>query len=171
MSIWPFFELTTRTTQGQGSTMTITAANDAATYTDVAGLTRTGYLCVTASSNDYPVGATALTAASGNVAAAVATATLAGAASVTTYITGFEITGAGATAASVVNITVTGTISGTLTYTLAVAAGATLSNQPLVIQFSPAIPASAVNTSIVVSCPSLGTGNTNNTVVAHGYRK
>jgi hypothetical protein len=151
--------------------MTITAVNDAATYTDAAGNARVGYLSITASSGDYPVGATPITAASGNVAAAVAAATLAGAASVTTYITGFEVTGAGATAASVVNITVTGTISGTLTYTLAVAAGATLSNQPLVIQFSPAIPASAVNTSIVVSCPSLGAGNTNNTVVAHGYRK
>lgn len=127
--------------------------------------------CLVAVAGEYPPGATPLTAASGNVAAATATATLAGAASLTTYITGFEVTGAGATAASVVNITVTGTVSGTLTYTLAVAAGATLTNQPLIVQFSPAIPASAANTSIVVSCPSLGAGNTNNTVVAHGYRR
>lgn len=120
---------------------------------------------------DYPAASTPITSSSGNVAAAVATATLAGAASLTTYITGFEFTSAGSTAAAVVTITVTGTISGTLSYTYVTVAGATLANQPLVVQFSPPIPASAVNTSIVVSCPSLGAGNTNATMVAHGYRR
>lgn len=120
---------------------------------------------------DYPAASTPITSASGNVAAATATATLAGAASLTTYITGFEFTSAGSTAAAVVTITVTGTISGTLSYTYVTVAGATLANQPLVVQFSPPIPASAVNTSIVVSCPSLGAGNTNATMVAHGYRR
>ena len=107
---------------------------------------------------------------SGNVAAATATATLAAVAGKTTYITGFSITGAGATAASVVNPTITGLLGGTQTYTLAVTAGATLANTPLNVFFDPAIPASAVNTAIVVSCPSLGAGNTNNTVNAWGYQ-
>jgi hypothetical protein len=168
MSIWPFFELATPTTQTQGSPMTITAAGDSYNYlkgplNDTAPLV--GVI------GEYPATATPLTSSSGNVAAATATATLAGAASVTTYITGLEVTGAGATAALPVTVTVTGTVSGTLSYTYVAVAGVTLVNQPLVVQFCPAIPASAVNTSIVVSCPSLGAGNTNNTVTAHGYRR
>lgn len=151
--------------------MTIIPSNDSAFYIDASGKSRQADLVTTQPASDYVAGATPLTSASGNVAAAVATATLAGAAGVTTYITGFEVTGAGATAALVVNVTVTGTVSGALTYTYTAVAGATLANQSLVVTFFPAIPASAVNTSIVVSCPSLGAGNTNNTVVAHGYRK
>lgn len=119
---------------------------------------------------DYPVGATPLTASSGNVAAASAVATLAKAAAKTTYITGFEITAGGATGAALVTATVVGTITGTLSYTYAAPAGVTLGAVPLIVQFSTPIPASAVNTDIVVTLPSLGTGNTNATVVAHGYR-
>ena len=126
---------------------------------------------VVSSSVVYPVGSTPITASSGNVAAAVATATMAGAASLTTHITGFQVTGAGATAGAVVSVTVTGTISGTLTYTYVSATGAAVANQSLIVQFNPPIPASAANTAIVVSCPSLGVGNTNNTVVAQGFRK
>lgn len=115
-------------------------------------------------------GSTPLSASSGNVAAATATATLAGAASVTTYISGFQITGAGATAASVVSATVTGLLGGTATYTLAIPAGVTTGIQPLTVNFYPPLPASAANTSIVVSVPSFGAGNTNATVTAQGYR-
>lgn len=114
--------------------------------------------------------ATPITAASGNVAAATATATLAATSGKTTYITGFEVTGSGATAAAVVSVTVTNTITGTLTYTYAAVAGATAINTPLVVEFPYPIPANAANTTIVVSCPSLGTGNTNNAVVAHGFQ-
>ena len=119
--------------------------------------------------NAYPNGATALNASSGNVAAAVAAATLTGTATTTVYITGFEITGAGATAGAAVTVTVTGTLGGTLSYTYTAATGIAVGNTPLIVEFSNAIPASAVNTPIVVSCPSLGVGNTNNTTVAHGY--
>lgn len=118
----------------------------------------------------YPQGATAVTAASGNVANAVAAATLAAVAGKTTYITGFEITGSGATLGSIVTATVTGTITGTLSYTVAAIAGALLINTPLIVEFPVAIPASAANTTIVVSMPALGAGNTNATVVAHGYQ-
>lgn len=118
----------------------------------------------------YPPGATPLTAASGNVAAGTAAATLAKATGKTTYITGFEVTGAGATVGAAVSVTVVGVITGTLTYTYAAVTGATLINTPLIVQFSTPIPSSTTNTDIVVSCPTLGTGNLNNTVVAHGYR-
>ena len=106
---------------------------------------------------------------SGHVAAAAAVATLAGVAGKTTYITGFEITGAGATAASVVSATLAGLAGGTATYTYAVPTGAMIAAPVLMVEFSPALPASALNTAIVLTLPSLGLGNTNATVVAHGY--
>lgn len=149
--------------------MAIVAAGD--TYNYLRGSLPSTAELVAIIGGDYPAASTPITSSSGNVAAATATATLAGAASLTTYITGFEFTSAGSTAAAVVTITVTGTVSGTLSYTYVTVAGATLANQPLVVQFSPPIPASAANTSIVVSCPSLGAGNTNATMVAHGYRR
>lgn len=109
-------------------------------------------------------------ASSGNVAAAVATATLPALAGRTTYITGFEVTGAGATAGAAVTVTVSNIIGAvTLSYTYTAAVGAAVANQPLTVQFPEPIPGTAVNTAIAVSCPSLGTGNTNNTVVAHGF--
>jgi hypothetical protein len=120
--------------------------------------------------NEYPQGATALTASSGNVAAATATATLAGATDKTTYVCGFTITSTGATAAAVVNATLTGVVTGTMTFTYAAVAGATVANQPLVVSFSHCIPASAINTAIVLSLPSLGTGNTNAAVNLWGFR-
>lgn len=109
------------------------------------------------------------TQSSGNVAAAVAAATLTGAVGKTTYITGFSVTGAGATVGAVVNVTVTGLLGGTATYTYAAATGATVGNTPLVMNFVPPMPSSATNTNIVVSCPSLGAGNLNNTTVVTGY--
>lgn len=122
----------------------------------------------------YPVdslGATAtpIKASSGNVANASGVATIAAVAGKTAYISRFDVTGSGATAASVVSVTVAGLLGGTSTYTLSVVAGATLGNSALVANFDPPLPASAVNTAIVVTCPALGAGNTNNTVNAYGY--
>lgn len=131
--------------------------------------TKTGGAKHVVLSGAYPSGGAAVTAASGNVAAAIAAATLPAVAAKTNYITGFEATGPGATLGSVVTLTVTGTISGTLSYTITVIAGALLGNTPLIVEFPVAIPASAENTAITVSMPSLGAGNTNATVVAHGY--
>jgi hypothetical protein len=84
-------------------------------------------------------------------------------------LSGFEVTGSGATAGLPVSVTVTGVSGGTLTYTYTAAAGVLVANQPLIVEFNPPLPASALNTNIVVSCPSLGAGNTNNTVNAHGF--
>jgi hypothetical protein len=109
-------------------------------------------------------------ASSGNVAAGVATATLPAVTGRTNFLTGFEITGTGATVGAAVTVTVTNLIGGvTASYTYASATGATVANTPLIVQFPEPIPASAVNTAIAVSCPSIGAGSTNNTVVAHGY--
>lgn len=118
----------------------------------------------------YPYGATSITAASGNVANASAVATLPASATKTTYITGFTVSSSGATVGSVVSVTVVGTVSTTLTYTYAAPAGVLTMGTPLVVPFPVAIPGSAVNTAIVVTLPALGGGNTNATVVAHGYQ-
>lgn len=113
--------------------------------------------------------AVAIRGASGNVANAAATATLTGTATTTVYLSGFTCTPGGATAAALVNTTVTGPLGGTLTYTMGAPAGAAVMGTPLDVQFNPAIPASAVNTTIVVSMPALGAGNTNAACVATGF--
>lgn len=112
----------------------------------------------------------AITADSGNVANATATATLAAASGKTTYITGFSVTASGATAAKVAQVTVTGCITGTKTYTFVFPAGATVAATPLVICFGKPVPASGVNTAIAVACPASGTGGTNCTVTAEGFQ-
>ena len=114
---------------------------------------------------------TPLNASTGDLAATAGTATLAGNADGSTvYCSGFEITGGGATGASVVQATITGLTGGTLTLNVPVPAGATLGIQPLVVEFNPAIPASAINTNIVLNLPSFGAGNAHAAGNIHGYR-
>lgn len=109
----------------------------------------------------------AVAATSGNVAAAVASATLQALPGRMTYVTGFSVTGSGATAPSVVDVTLGNlgvTAATILHYELTVATGATVTNEPLIVYFDPPLPATAMGTTITVSCPSLGAGNTNNCV-------
>ena len=116
---------------------------------------------------------TPLVAATGNLAAASGTATLShnsGNSQETVYCSGFEVTGAGATAASVVGVTLTGVRGGTLTYNIPVPAGVTAGVTPLIVEFDPPIPAADTATDIVLNLPSFGTGNTNAAGVIHGYR-
>lgn len=113
--------------------------------------------------------ATPLQGSSGNVAAAAATVTFSAVASQTNYLSGFDITGAGATGASVILATITGLLGGTRTYALAIPAGVTTGVTPLAVEFNPPLQASAANIAIVVSAPSFGAGNTNAVVNAQGY--
>jgi hypothetical protein len=117
-----------------------------------------------------PVPGTPLAASSGNVAAAVAAATLVAAANQVTYLSGFEVTGSGATAGLPVIVTVTGIVGGTLSYIYSAAAGVLVGNTPLIVEYPIPIPAIGPGVAIVVSCPSLGAANTNNTVNAHGFQ-
>lgn len=103
------------------------------------------------------------------VANDVAVATLPAVADKTNYITGFEVTGLGATAGVGVNVVVSGLIGDDLTYVYAAAAGALVENTPLMVKFPQPIPAADVNTAITVTCPALGTGNTKNVVNVHGF--
>lgn len=117
----------------------------------------------------YPASSVALAAGTGNVANAAAVATLTGTATTTVYISGFEITGSGATAGLPVLVTVAGLLGGTRTYVYTFEAGVLVGNKPLTVQFAPPLPASAINTAIVVTCPASGAGGTNNSAVAHGF--
>lgn len=123
----------------------------------------------TASDAIYPASSTPVAVASGNVANASAVAALPAVAAKTNYISGFEVTGTGATAGLPVLVTIAGVLGGTLTYVYAAAVGALVSNTPLIVRFEPPLPASAVNTAITATVPALGAGNTNSAVVIHGY--
>jgi|SRR5215471_17758517 len=114
-------------------------------------------------------GATAIQASSGNVANANAVATLTATASQTAWLSGFEMTAAGATGALAVNATVTGLLGGTRTYTFVFPAGVAVAANNLIVNFVPPLPASAPNTNIVVTLPAGGTGNTNAACNAEGF--
>jgi hypothetical protein len=68
-----------------------------------------------------------------------------------------------------VQVTVSGLLGGSRIYIFGVPAGAGVPATPLVVDFNPPLPASATNTSIAVSMPTLGAGNTNAAVVAQGF--
>jgi hypothetical protein len=107
-------------------------------------------------------------ASSGNVAAATAAATIPAVLGKLACLAGIDVTAAGATAAAVVTLTITGVKGGPLNYTYATPAGATIQGPTLQVNFDPPLEASALNTAIVVSLPTLGAGNTNTTVNARG---
>lgn len=115
-----------------------------------------------------PLVGTQLAASSGNVANAAAVATLPAVAGKTNYLSGINLNGSGATAASVVEATITGLSGGTLVVTVAVPAGVTAALTPVNITFNPPLPASAPDTAIVVTLPALGAGNTNAVANAWG---
>lgn len=99
-----------------------------------------------------------------------ATATLPGTAGKVTYICGFSVSPGSATTAIVIQVTVAAAV--TFTYAVgapATAAGAT--GAPLLQNFEPCVPASAPNTTIVVTSGALGTGGANNDVNAWGYQQ
>ena len=123
-------------------------------------------------SSDYPSGATAETATSGLVSNTSAVATLATAGGKTTYITGFECTPGSATAGAVVSIVVSGTVSGSMTYDAYATNATTFVPAPTAtsVQFSRPIPASATNTTIVVTMGAVGTGGATAVCNAHGYQ-
>lgn len=115
--------------------------------------------------NGYPNGATPVTISAVGTTGAVV-ATLPGVASKTTYISGFNIT-SDATASVAGTATITGTISGTMSFRQG--AGVTPAIASTGVDFNFPIPASAVNTAIVVTSVAAGTGG-NTTVTAWGFQ-
>src|SRR4030095_4245371 len=118
----------------------------------------------------YPVGALPITETSGIVANAVASASFPVAEGLINYLAGFSITGSGATVGLPVTVTLTGLVTGTLSFVYCATAGSLIANTPLFHTFVPALPASAVETAIAISCPALGLGNTMNVVNMWGYQ-
>lgn len=114
--------------------------------------------------------ATDVSISSGVVANANAVATLAAAAGKTNYITGFSLNALGATAAANVTATITG-LKNTLSYEFSFPAGATVAATPLNVTFPEPIPASSVNTAIVVTLPAAGAGNTVAIANAYGFQR
>lgn len=114
--------------------------------------------------------ATDVSATSGQVANAPAVASVPGVVGKTSFITGFEVTSDGATAASIVDVTVN--LGGvTLHYAYTAVAGATTADNALTVSFPRPLPATALNTAITVTCPALGVGSTNAAVNVHGYQQ
>lgn len=110
-------------------------------------------------------------ASSGKVAAATATASLPAAAGQLTYLTGFDVTGLGATAGSAVTMTVSGLAIGTISFLVAVPAGVLVPLAMMTFRTPTGRPwAGAMDTAIVVSCPTFGSGNTAACVNAYGYQ-
>ena len=109
------------------------------------------------------------TFSSGNVTNAAAVATITSGGNNFAFITGFELTFAGATVGACVSPTVTGLLGGTATYVVCSSTGATLQGVPLIVKFDPPLKAATINTSIVVTLPALGAGNLFASAVAHGY--
>lgn len=97
------------------------------------------------------------------------TITVAGLAGKTIYVTGFEITGSGATAASDIAITLASGGTTQANYTLPVIAGATLIETPLIVEFTTPVSGLAVGNNAVLTVPSFGSGNTAASVTLHGY--
>jgi hypothetical protein len=124
---------------------------------------------VAAGAAGYPAGATPVHASASGAAAIVA-ATLAAAASKTTYIAKLVVSGGGATAAQITGVVVSGLVGGSATFVLGVPAGVNSAVNPLVLDFNPPVPASAVNTAIAVTANSFGAGNLNANVEAFGYQ-
>jgi hypothetical protein len=113
-------------------------------------------------------------AASASGAAQSNAATLAATAAKTNFLEGFDVSGGGATAASVIEVSITGLAAGTLKYELNILAGVTgpmNAQGGFSVRFPQPLPASAVNTAITVTVPSFGAGNTNASVVCYGFQK
>lgn len=108
---------------------------------------------------------TPATAAAGAMAPAIAAVT-----GSTGYCTGFEITGAGATAASVITVTLTGLNGGTMSFKIAIPAGAAVAVAPLIVKWDRPIPAASSGGAITLNVPSFGAGNTDAAAVLHGFR-
>lgn len=154
----------------QGKPISIFIARNPGNNAPMVPFTTASGISVSTSPSAYPAGAVPVSGNSGNVANSAAVATLPAAPGKTTYVTDFEITAGGATLGLLVNPTITGLLGGTATYVFGAVAGVLATDAPLIMPFPAPLPASASNTPIVLTLPSLGAGNTNASVTIHGYQ-
>jgi len=106
---------------------------------------------------------------SGNVANTAAAAAIPAAAGKVGYLTGFDVSGGGATAGSTVLLTITGLLGGTATHSISVPNSPTSQITPRSYVFDPPLRGADVNTAITVSLAALGAGNTSACVSVYGF--
>lgn len=116
-----------------------------------------------------PVKSTVRCVGGANAANATCERAIAAAVGVRNYVIGFDVTFSGATAAGVVQVTLTGLAGGTLTYVLSVPAGVAVAGVPLFVRFPFPVAGSAVNTAATLTVPALGAGNTNCNATLYGF--
>lgn len=111
-------------------------------------------------------------AASSAAAAGANNLSIGGVAGRRTFVSGFEVSGAGATGASIIPITLANIDNNgapiTLNYQLAIPAGAGVAIPSLIVEFSPPLPV-VLGSAAILSVPSFGAGNTNAAATLHGF--
>ncbi|RUR69073.1 hypothetical protein EJP67_18605 [Variovorax guangxiensis] len=117
----------------------------------------------------YPAGAVPV-AASTQTSNATSTATLPAAVGKTTYVTSFQISGTGATAGNFGGGTLSGVLGGSQSIFINIPAGASTAAIPVVVNFNPPLPASAVNTAIQISAGAFGAGSSFQSVSIQGFQ-
>lgn len=107
---------------------------------------------------------------SGAVSNATATATAPAVANQTFFMTGLDVTTAPPTNAASVLLTVSGLKNGSLLATVGIANTApALPNNIFQVRQANPIPASASNTAVVATLPTIGAGGTGTIVTLYGY--
>jgi hypothetical protein len=106
---------------------------------------------------------------SNSAANAQFTLTFAAVANRTNFVTGFEVTYGGATAATSVVVTLSGVVGGTQSWLVAVPAVPASGVNSFVVEFTYPLQAAGPNTAMVLTVPAAGAGNTNATASMHGY--
>jgi hypothetical protein len=147
-------------------------ANNSSTFQTLGNQTVPGYVPLSVNPSSIASIPTAVAAfATGTTTSAIAT--LAASTTKFTYICGFHAEVGSATAAISVNITISGLQGGTFTTSAnAPVTAASATAGPVLSQvFTPCLPSSAINTSIVVTAGALGAGGVNQNVNAWGYQQ
>jgi len=120
------------------------------------------------SANGFPVGATPWAFASAN-ANAINTLTAPAVAGKTNYISSLQIMSGGSTAGAIQLCPLAGVQGGTINYVCEAPTGGLLFGKPIIVNFNPPLPASAVNTAITLTMPASGAGTNVQSVAMQGY--
>lgn len=104
-----------------------------------------------------------------NAGNAILTASLAAEVGKTNFLAGVYVDVPGATAGSIIDVTVTNTIGGTIHIPYGVATGAAIDGPLKLLTFSPPIPGSAPNTIMTITVPAAGAGNTQQSCGIWGF--
>jgi hypothetical protein len=105
----------------------------------------------------------------GTAAAAAITLTQPAVAGKINFVTGIIISGGGATAASIITVTLASGGTTILSLNIAVPAGVTGGIIPIVISFDTPVAGLGANQNMVLTVPSFGAGNTNAAAFLQGF--